>query len=230
MKLSATEAALLSDRERKMVQSTGPWQVKDLVSLIKRLRDLRDKQRDLEQRQRIRSARSTGSKGGRSGSANARTGDKGQVLDRALKHFEAELARLDRDSSDAVRALGNGKAATPKKKANKGERKAARRAVKKAAGAATAKKPAAKKAATKKAAGKKTAGKKTAGKKTAGKAAAAKPASKKAVARTAKPAAKGPVKALSSKTRLSVPRSLDVAASRQRVGQASRRTRARKTR
>lgn len=228
MKLSATEAALLSDRERKMVQSTGPWQVKDLVSLIKRLRDLRDKQRDLEQRQRIRSARSTGSKGGRSGSANARTGDKGQVLDRALKHFEAELARLDHDSSEAVRALGNGKAASPKR-ANKVDRKAARKSVKAAAGEASANKPAAKKAA-KKAAGKKTAAKKTAAKKTAEKAAAAKPASKKAVAKPAKPAAKGPAKAVSSKTRLSIPRSLGAAASRQRVGQASRRTRAKKTR
>lgn len=223
MKLSATDAALLSDRERKMVQSTGPWQVKDLVSLIKRLRDLRDKQRDLEQRQRIRSARTTGSKGGRSGSANARTGDKGKVLDRALKHFEAELARLDRDSSDAVRALGNGKTASPKR-ANKVDRKAARKSVKAAAGDASAKKPAAKKAA------KKTAGKKTAAKKTAGKAAAAKPASKKAVAKTAKPAAKGPAKAVSSKTRLSIPRSLGAAASRQSISQPSRRTRAKKAR
>ncbi|TDK26016.1 hypothetical protein E2F46_05285 [Luteimonas aestuarii] len=221
MKLSATDAALLSDCERKMVQSTGPWQVKDLVSLIKRLRDLRDKQRDLQQRQRIRSSRTTGSKDGRSGRANVRTGDKSKVLDRALKHFEAQLAKLDRESSSAMRSLGEGKAATPKKKANKGERKAARRAVKAAAGETVAK------TATKKKTAKKAAvGKSTATKAVAGKAAGKKAATKKA----AKPAAKGPAKAVSSKTRIKIPRSLGGAASRQRVGQASRRTRAKKTR
>jgi hypothetical protein len=203
MKLSATEAALLNDRERKMVRSTGPWHVADLVSLIRRLRDLRDKQRDLEQRQRLRSARTTGSKGGRSGAANARTGDKGQLLDRALKHFEAELAALDRDSSSAVRALG---AQATKKPAKKAAKKTAKKAAKKTGAAKRA--PAAAKAPRK--------------------APSAAAGAKKRVAKKA--ARKGPSKTVSAKTRIDIPRSLGGAAARQRVGQASRRTRARKAR
>jgi len=177
MKISRSDAALLTARERAMLQSTGPWHVRDLVSLIKRLRGLRDKQRQLAQRQAIASARDAK---GKRAAGNARTMKKGAVLDRALKHYEAELAKLDQQSSAATRALKVSTKPPAKAAAGKatGKKAAASRSVAKKT---AAKKPAAKKAAAKKPVTKKPAAKKAATKKPATK----KPAAKKAVAKKA---------------------------------------------
>lgn len=154
MKLSAAESALLSARERDMLQSKGPWNVKDLVNLIKRVRDLRDKQRQLTQRQKIASARSTGSKTGASGTANARTAQKGRVFDRALTHFEGQLDKLNKESTAAAASLDVGNVGTRSSKvAKKAVKKTAKRAAGKAA-TKSAKKSPAKKSPAKKSGGK----------------------------------------------------------------------------
>jgi hypothetical protein len=102
MKLTAKQAALLSARERDIIQSGPPFQVKPLVALIKRSRELRDKYRQLGQRQAIAAARSANPK--LSGS-NARTAQKAELFDRALAHFEAALHALNTESSAAAKAL-----------------------------------------------------------------------------------------------------------------------------
>ncbi|WP_167285279.1 hypothetical protein [Marilutibacter alkalisoli] len=183
MKLSTKQAALLSAREKALVESKGPWQVKDLIAAIKRCRDLRDKQRQLVQRQSIAAARRTGQK---PSAANARTADKAEIFDRALKQFEIELHKLNTESTLAARELGvNGRTVATKKAT---------------AGKKITKKPAAKKAAAKKAPAKKTSARKSAAAKT-----------------------------VSKKARVAVPKSLGDGAS-QVDSQASRRSRAKKTR
>jgi hypothetical protein len=146
MKISATEAALLNARERDMLRSSGPWHVRDLVSLIRRLRDLRDKQRHINQRSVISSARGPKGKGA---AVNARTIKKAALLDKALKHFEGELEAINKQSSAAASAL---------KAANKASGKEV------TAGKAVAKKPAAQSASAKKTATKKAVAKNPAGK------------------------------------------------------------------
>ena len=114
MKISTSEAALLNATELALVRSKGPWYVKDLVSLIGRARKLRDKQRDQLQRQRIISARNTGTKDGKSGKANVRTAAKADLMDRVLKHFEAELEKIKRESAEASRCLKSERLASRK--------------------------------------------------------------------------------------------------------------------
>lgn len=143
MKLGAKQAALLSNRERDMLTSKGPWQVKDLVSLIKRSRELRDKYRHQAQRQSIAATRRNLQK---PDAANARTLQKAELFDRALKQYEAELQKISTACTTALRELKVGGKVPVKKKT----------AAKKAA----VKKPAAKKAVSKKVADKKPAAKK----------------------------------------------------------------------
>lgn len=201
MKISASDAALLSARERAMVQSTGPWHVSDLVSLIKRLRDLRDKQRQLGQRQVIASARAAK---GKAAAGNARTLQKGRVLDRALKHFEGELEAINSQSSAASSELKT--KAKPAKKASAKKLTGKKAAVaKSAAKKASSDKPAAKKPAAKKPAAKKATVKKPAAKKAAKKASAKKPAAKKAAA-TKATSRKGPKRKISAKARIKLPK------------------------
>lgn len=91
-----------------------------LKAKITRARRLRDKQRDLLQRQRLASRSATGTKGGRSGIANARTGDKAQLLDEVLARFEKRAGLLARKAEAearreaAKRAAAIRKAAKPK--------------------------------------------------------------------------------------------------------------------
>jgi hypothetical protein len=106
MKLTAKQAALLSDRERSMLASKGPWQIKQLVSLIKRSRELRDKYRHQAQRQSIAAANRTLQK---PDAANARTLQKADIFDNALKQFEAELAKISSECTAAMRELKVGK-------------------------------------------------------------------------------------------------------------------------
>jgi len=102
MKLTKKQAELLTARERQMVESRGPWNVKSLVSLIKRTREVRDKYRQLEHRQskaasrRITDSITTG---------NARTAQKAELFDRALHGFESDLHALNGESTAAAREL-----------------------------------------------------------------------------------------------------------------------------
>jgi hypothetical protein len=102
MKIGAKQAALLSVREREIIQSSPPFQVKPLVALIKRSRDLRDKYRQLQQRQTIAAARSPNRK---MSADNVRTAQKAELFDRALAHFESALHALNTESSAAAREL-----------------------------------------------------------------------------------------------------------------------------
>jgi hypothetical protein len=112
MKISASESALLNARERDMLKSNGPWHVRDLVSLIKRVRDLRDKQRHINQRSVVASARGPKGKGA---AVNARTVKKAALLDKALKYFEGELEAINKQSSAAAAALKAAKKTATKK-------------------------------------------------------------------------------------------------------------------
>jgi hypothetical protein len=106
MKLTTKQAALLSVRERQLIETKGPWQVKQLADLIRRTRELRDKQQQQIQRQTIAATRS----GTRSlGEQSARSQEKARLFDRALQYFEAELHQLNTESTAAARKLGVGK-------------------------------------------------------------------------------------------------------------------------
>ena len=106
MKLTTKQAALLSVRERQLIESKGPWQVKQLAGLIRRTRELRDKQQQQIQRQTIVAVRG-GTRG--PGEQSARSQEKAQLFDRALQYFETELHQLNTESTAAARELGVGK-------------------------------------------------------------------------------------------------------------------------
>lgn len=129
MKVSAKQAVLLSVREREMIESKGPWQVKQLVTLIKRSRDLRDKHRQLAQRQSIAATRRNLQK---PSATNVRTDQKAELFDRALKHFEAELDKLNTESTAAARELGV-RSAKPRKSAAPKNTEAPKKAISKKA-------------------------------------------------------------------------------------------------
>lgn len=102
MKITNKQAELLTARERQMVQSNGPWEVKALVSLIKRTREVREKYRQLEHRQaKAASRRASDSMT----AGNARTTQKADLFDRALHGFEAHLHALNCESTAAAREL-----------------------------------------------------------------------------------------------------------------------------
>jgi hypothetical protein len=208
MKLSATDASLLSAAERNLVTAKGPWHVKDLVKAIQRTRALRDKQADLLRRQSIETAQRTGSKSGRSGGANARTAAKGRIFERALRHLEAALAAIDAQSSEAVRQVLDAQASKP-----------------------AAARPVARKSATGRAVrNKKSAGKPAVRKSAADKGAAGTASTAKAKAPARKAAPKGPLRKVSSKARIALPREVAGPSAGQRASTASRRSRAKKSR
>jgi hypothetical protein len=207
MKLSRSNAALLSAEERRLVEASGPWQVKDLVRAIERTRRLRDKARDLLQRQSIASRRS-GSRGG-ARTENARSDARVRLFERALDGFRAQLAKLDLDSTRAMRDVGADSPAGRMASARKADRSAATKtaAKKPAAKKATAKKGAAKKATAKKAVAKKATGNKAAAKKAAGGAAKRSSATKTAGKPAARKSAAKPSAAKTSVVRKAAPRS-----------------------
>lgn len=203
MKLTAAEARLLSTAELELVRSKGPFEVKSLVRLIQRLRNVRDKAADLLQRQAIAIARSTGSKRGNTGKANLRSGDKAEVLTRALRHFEELLTKLDAESSAAVKSLKAEAKAKPAKKAASPKSTVKKVAAKKVA----ATKPPPSKAPTKKAAGKKATAPSVAGKTSSRKTT---PSPAVPDTDTADATAGGPpVKTISSKARQRLPKTID---------------------
>ena len=151
--LNATEMGLYDDSRANALR--GHSETK-LARLVTRARTARDRARDLEKRQRLASRSTTGSKSGRSGQANARTGEKVELLADILKRLEAQ----HRETAKAEKAAARDKAKTAKSAAASGKTKAA-----------TAAKPASgKKATTKTSAARTKAG--------AGKAAAASTTSK----------------------------------------------------
>lgn len=102
MKLTKKQSELLTARERQMLESKGPWEVKSLVSLIKRTREVRDKYRQLEHRQAKSASRSVS---GSMTEGNARTAQKAEIFDRALHGFESDLHALNAESTAAAREL-----------------------------------------------------------------------------------------------------------------------------
>lgn len=102
MKLTGRQAELLTVRERQMVESKGPWEVKSLVSLIKRTREVRDKYRQLEHRQAKAASRSAS---GSMTQGNARTAQKAEIFERALHGLESDLHALNCESTAAAREL-----------------------------------------------------------------------------------------------------------------------------
>lgn len=103
MRLTSKDIALLSASEQALLQSRGPWQVKDLVRVIERVRNVRDKASDLLRRQTVALRQGRGAE--RAVSANQRSQAKLDLLQRALQSFRLELEQLDAESSQAVAAL-----------------------------------------------------------------------------------------------------------------------------
>lgn len=112
MRITPAQAAVLTTRERQLLETRGPYEVKQLVALIRRTRELRDKQRDLVQRQRLAAAGRNQSK---DSASVARTVKKAQLFTRALEHFEGQLQSLDRDCTDAMRELSISRPRAPRK-------------------------------------------------------------------------------------------------------------------
>jgi hypothetical protein len=214
MRLSKKEAALLSDRERELLQAKGPWQVKDLVKTIDRVRALRDKASDLLQRQTI--AVRKGKAAQRPGAVNERSAAKLEVLERALSGFRKELETIDAESTQAVATLRNADGA-PRPKRSGSSADSGRKS---GNAAPAAKKPAAKREEGRtRAVAKKPAARMVEDTRT--------PAQRKtAVAKRAT----GPQAARSSKARQPIARTLDGASAPQQFSTASRKTRASKSR
>jgi len=146
MRITPAQAAVLSERERQLLESRGPYEVKQLVTLIRRTRELRDKQRDLVQRQRV--AATTRSRSKDSASV-ARTVRKEEIFSRALEHFEEQLQSLNRQCTEAMRELSLKARRAPVKKAAAAPAAGRKTATRKAARPAAAKKTATRTTATK---------------------------------------------------------------------------------
>lgn len=177
--LNATEMGLYDDSRANALR--GHSEAK-LARLVTRARTARDRARDLEKRQRLASRSTTGSKSGRSGQANARTGEKAELLADILKRLEAQ----HRDTAKAEKAAGRDKAKAAKSAATAKAKTAT------AAKRATGKKAASKTTRSGKvASGAKTASASTSAKKPAKKAAAKQASSKATSAAAGKAPAKG---------------------------------------
>ena len=213
MRLSKSQTALLNTRELRLLTAKGPWQVSELATVIRQVRDLRDKQRDLLQRQGGRLAAAGKGRVGATGVANERTAAKERLLDAGLQALQQALRDIDQESTQACHELLDDDDDVPGRRAN--PKKAAKRvkAAAPASGAAKKTRP----AGTDKAA-KKTAPK---GRKTAGKV-VKKPAAKRA-------SAKAPAPQRSSKARVAIPKHVGGDASA-RPSLASRKSRGTRSR
>lgn len=177
--LNAAEMGLYDDSRANALR--GHSEAK-LARLVTRARTARDRARDLEKRQRLASRSTTGSKSGRSGQANARTGEKAELLADILKRLEAQ----HRDTAKAEKAAARDKAKAAKSAATAKAKTAT------AAKRATGKKAASKTTRSGKvASGAKTASASTSAKKPAKKAAAKQASSKATSAAAGKAPAKG---------------------------------------
>ena len=87
---NAEEVTLL---EKSMSPRLEKLSARELKQVIQRMRKLRDKNRDLFRRQTLETRRAEG--GGKDPERNARTSEKAEVFDTALKAFESRLAMID---------------------------------------------------------------------------------------------------------------------------------------
>ena len=219
--LNATEMGLFDDSRANALRGHTEAQ---LARLVIRARTARDRSRDLEKRQRLSSRKSTGSKSGKSGQANARTGEKAELLADILTRLQDQHRETAKAAKAAARAKpvakkaaakkSTAKKSTAKKAASKKSAadkakvsKTARKAVVKQASSAgksstakAVKKTTATKSATKRASKSNTVAKKAGAKTAAAKKTAAKTA-------TAKPSAASSAKAKKTAVRKSAAKS-----------------------
>ena len=143
MRITPAQAAVLTMRERQLLESRGPYEVKQLAALIRRTRELRDKQRDLVQRQRLAA---TGRNLSKDSASVARTVKKEQLFTRALEHFEGQLRSLNRDCTEAMRELSISRPRAPRNATTSTRAATGKGPAAKTAKAATVTKPATPKA------------------------------------------------------------------------------------
>lgn len=124
MRITPAQAAVLNARERQLLQTRGPYEVKQLATLIRRTRELRDKQRDLVQRQRIAATTQSRSK---DSATVARTLKKEQLFSRALEHYETQLQKINSDCTAAMQELSLSRKRSVPRKAATGAATTARR-------------------------------------------------------------------------------------------------------
>lgn len=212
--LNKTEMGLYDDSRANALRDHSDARLTQLVS---RARTARDRARDLEKRQRLASRKTSGSKSGRTGLANARTGEKAELLADILTRLDAR----QRDVAKAAKAKP-AKVAAPKRALGKAA-KATGKTTKKATKSATTKtsKPAKKATTAKKAAAPASASKTT--KKTATK--TAKKASARATAAaTAPKAAKTPVAKNATARKSATAKSAKPAAAARPAGRSAAKT------
>jgi len=208
--LNATEMGLFDDSRANALRGHTEAQ---LARLVIRARTARDRSRDLEKRQRLASRKSTGSKSGKSGQANARTGEKAELLADILTRLQDQHRETAKAAKAAARAKPVAKKAAAKKtttkktaakkpaagkvkvsktakktvgkKAASAGKSSTTKAVKKSAKKTTATKSASKRASKSDAVAKNTVARKTAAKKTTAKTTAKTPAATRTAAKKA---------------------------------------------
>lgn len=135
--LNKTEMGLYDDSRANALRDHSEARLTQLVS---RARTARDRARDLEKRQRLASRKTSGSKSGRTGVANARTGEKAELLADILGRLETrhrDVAKAAKAAAKAKPAKTAAKQRTPAKVAKKAAAK--KTVTKSAATAKTAK-------------------------------------------------------------------------------------------
>ncbi|MDR6992574.1 hypothetical protein [Luteimonas sp. 3794] len=131
--LNKTEMGLYDDSRANALREHSESR---LTQLVTRARTARDRARDLEKRQRLASRKTSGSKSGRTGIANARTGEKAELL-------ADILGRLETRQRDVAKAVKTSARAQSKDKPAKaaGTKRAPAKAAKTTAGKTKAAKP-----------------------------------------------------------------------------------------
>lgn len=128
--LNKTEMGLYDASRANAVRGLSDAQ---LAKLVTRARTARDRARDLEKRQRLASRNSTGSKTGRTGQANARTGEKAELLADILGRLETR----QKDNAKAAKAAATAARKSAKKTSATGARKPAAKSAAAASAAGT---------------------------------------------------------------------------------------------
>lgn len=128
--LNKTEMGLYDASRANAVRGLSDAQ---LAKLVTRARTARDRARDLEKRQRLASRKSTGSKTGRTGQANARTGEKAELLADILGRLETR----QKDNAKAAKAAATAARKSAKKTSATGARKPAAKSAAAASAAGT---------------------------------------------------------------------------------------------
>ena len=126
--LNQREMALFDDSRANALRKLDE---KALSARITRARAGRDRARDLVQRQKLSSRAATGSKRGTSGVANARSGEKAELMADILARFEAQLTKCQASAAAPAKATKQAAASkaakAPASKATKAPAKAVRK-------------------------------------------------------------------------------------------------------